>query len=141
MMTMNVKRLASLLIVAYLVFLGQTVSAKAADIEIEIFYLPHRPAMNVVQKVEKVASEFNNITIRKYDFEDPKNKRPVEKYHLVDHMPIAVFINGKNRFTVNGHDLRLRNFPKGDSFIPLFSGEWDYADLRTILTELAGENK
>ena len=134
-----IKKIPVLLILLGAVLFWRTTPAQAAAIEMEIFYLPHRPAMNVVDKVEKVAGEFSNVTIRKYDFEDPDSRRLVEKYQLTGHMPVAVFINGKNRFTVKGHEMTLQNFPKGDSFVPMFSGEWDYSDLKAILTNLSGE--
>ena len=135
----SIKNILGLLALLCLSFGWQTAPARAADIEMEIFYLPHKPALNVVAKVEKLAAEFANVTIRKYNFDDPDSKRPVEKYRLTEHIPVAIFINGKDRFIVNGHELRLRNFPKGDSFVPTFSGEWDYPDLRAILTGLSGE--
>ena len=116
----------------------QVVPALAGAVEMEIFYLPHRPAIAVVEKVEQVAAEFNNITIKKYSFQDPDAEKLLEKYGITEHMPVAVFINGKNSFTVNGRSLKFRNFPKGDAFVPTFAGEWDYSDLRTVLTELAG---
>jgi hypothetical protein len=137
----SIKKILGVMVLFCLTFGWLTASARAADIEMEIFYLPHRPALNVVDKVEKLAAEFANVTIRKYNFDDPGSKRLVEKYRLSEHMPVAIFINGKDRFSVNGHELRLHNFPKGDSFVPTFSGEWDYPDLRAILTGLSGEKK
>lgn len=136
-----VKTLPGLLALLGLFVFFQTSPAQAAAIEIDIFYLPHPPAMTVVGKVEQMAGEFANVTVRKYSFDDPKSRKMVEKYHLTDHMPVAVFINGKDSFTVDGRSVRLRNFPKGDSFVPMFAGEWDYADLRAILAGLAGEGR
>ena len=137
----NIKNILGVMALLYLTLGWQTATAQAADIEMEIFYLPHRPALNVVDKVEKLAADFSNVIIRKYNFDDPDSEKLVEKYRLTEHMPVAIFINGKDRFTVNRHELRLRNFPKGDSFVPTFSGEWDYSDLKAILTSLSGEKK
>ena len=138
---LSIKNILGVLVLFCLALGLQTAPAQAPDIEMEIFYLPHRPALNVVDKVEKLVADFANVIIRKYNFDDPDSEKLVEKYRLTEHMPVAIFINGKDRFTVNGHDLRLRNFPKGDSFVPTFSGEWDYPDLRAILTNLSGEEK
>jgi hypothetical protein len=137
----TIKQILSLMVLLCLAFAWKTVPALAGDTEMEIFYLPHRPAMNVVGKVVNLAAKFTNVTVRKYSFDDPASKRLVEKYQLTEHMPVAIFINGKDRFVVNGHELRLRNFPKGDSFVPTLSGEWDYPDLTAILTSLSGEQK
>ena len=116
----------------------QSPSAYADDIQMEIFYLPHGPAQAVVSEVEKVAAEFKNIAINKYSFEDPVTEKLLKKYNLTDHMPVAIFINGQNSFTVNGQKISLRNFTKGNAFVPMFAGEWDYADLRVILQEISG---
>jgi hypothetical protein len=112
--------------------------ACGADMQMEIFYLPHRPAQEVVSKVEKVAAEFNNIDIKKYSFDDPDADKLLKKYNLHEHMPVAIFINGQNNFTVKGQKISLRNFPKGDAFVPMFAGVWDYGDLRIILKEISG---
>ena len=130
--------LPSLAFLAFLLPL-QGNPAFASDIMMEIFYLPHRPAMEVVAEIEQAAAEFHKVTVRKYSFEDDNSRELVKKYDLTSHMPVAVFINGKDTFTVNGTALRFRNFPKGNNFVPMFAGEWDYADLKSVLTELARE--
>jgi hypothetical protein len=119
-------------------FLFWQAAAARAAIEVEIFYLPHRPAIVVVDKVAQVAAEFKDVVLKKYSFEDRVAVKLLKKYKMTDHMPVAIFINGRDSFTVNGRSLRLINFPKGDAFVPMFAGEWDYPDLRAILKELAG---
>lgn len=120
------------------IFALRTQSVCASDIQIEIFYLPHRPALEVVSKVEKVVADFDNIVIKKYNFEDPDTDKLLKKYDLAGHTPVAIFINGQNNFTVKGQEISLRNFPKGDAFVPMFAGSWDYSDLHIILQEMNG---
>lgn len=100
---------------------------------IEIFYLPHRPAEAIVEKVEPIIAKFPNYTVKKYDVTDPASKPKITGYNLVNHTPITIFINGKNTFTVDGKQISLFNFPKGDAFIPTFEGGWSYDDLEKIL--------
>ena len=130
-------RIGSLLMVSLAAF--PVLPVTAAGINLEIFYLPHRPAMVVVDKVEQVAKEFADVTIHKYSFDDPKNHTLLEKYKLTGHIPVAIFINGENNFTVKGRVIHFRNFPKGDAFVPTLAGEWDYDDLRALLRNMAGE--
>ena len=113
-------------------------AASDTDIRMEIFYLPHPPALAVVSEVEIIAAEFKDVTITKYSFENPDVAKLLKKYNLTDHMPVAIFINGQNDFTVNGQKIGLRNFPKGNTFVPTFAGAWDYSDLRIIMQELSG---
>ncbi len=125
-----------LLVFAIFFQTGQTL---ASDTLIDIFFLPHRPALEVVNEVEKVMAQFSNIEIKKYSFEDPAAKSLVKKYKLKGHTPVAIFINGQNTFVVKGGKISLKNFPKGNSFVPMFAGKWNYEDLQSILQRITGE--
>jgi len=106
----------------------------AGPTELEIFFLPHQPAVKVADLVEKIARQYPDVRIHRYNFDDEASQELVQKYNLTGHLPVAIFINGKNRFTVNGQTIKLRNFPKSDTFIPSFGGEWDYPDLKAVLS-------
>lgn len=137
-MTSRPNILIACLLLLFLSTALPTTPARAGAIIMEIFYLPHGPAMKVVAEIEKIGAEFKQVTISKYSFEDPGSRDLIRKYQLTEHTPVAVFINGANSFTVGDRSLRLRNFPKGDAFVPMFAGEWDYDDLRAILVGMAG---
>jgi hypothetical protein len=116
---------------------GGPASSYAAESNlIEIFYLPHAPAEAAVKKVEDVAAEFPKFKVMKYNFDDPHSDAKINEYGLKEHMPVAIFIGGKNDFEINGKKVILSNFPHGDSFIPGFEGNWTYDDLRHILQTL-----
>ena len=100
---------------------------------VEIFHLPHAPAVAVVKKVEEVLKKYPNYTVKKYDFDDPANDKVVAEHNLSGHIPVAIFIGGKNTFTVDGKEMTFENFPKSDNFIPGFGGSWDYADVEKVL--------
>lgn len=100
---------------------------------VEIFYLPHPPAEAIVKKVEPIIAEFPKFEVREYSFDDPNAKGVIDKYHLTEHMPIVIFIGGKDTFEVGGKKIELKNFPKGDAFAPSFEGGWSYEDLKTVL--------
>jgi len=103
---------------------------------IEIFYLPHPPALAVVNKVEPIIAEFPGFEVIKYNFDDPTSKDKVAKYNLVNHYPVAIFIGGENSFTIDGKTVSLLNFPQGDAFVPSYEGGWTYEDLKRILNSL-----
>lgn len=102
---------------------------------VEIFYLPHAPAREVVKKVEPILTQYPDYEVKEYDLFDAKNKDIIAQHNLTEHLPVAIFIDGKTDFTVNGQTITLKNFPKSDSFIPSFAGNWDYGDLQTILND------
>jgi len=130
----GVKLTAVLLILMAVACTSGPSSAGETEVLVEIFYLPHRPAEAVVGDVEGIAGRFKGVTVREYNFEDPKSRKQLENYGLREHMPVAIFINGKNEFTVGGKKITLRNFPKGNSFVPMFEGSWTYKDIEAILT-------
>jgi len=111
---------------------NQTIEKKL----IEIFYLPHQPALEIVDEVEPIIAEFPNFKVIKYNFDDPASKDKIVAYKLTNHYPVAIFIGGKNSFIVDGKTVSLLNFPQGDAFIPSFEGEWTYEDLKKILNSL-----
>ncbi|MGD9809327.1 MAG: hypothetical protein AB7E76_03285 [Deferribacterales bacterium] len=116
-----------------------SLTAFAAPVNIEIFFLPHRPAVAVVEKIEQALTGLDYITIKKYSFDDKAAKKLIDKYNLHDHMPVAVFINGSDTHKANGKDITFRNFPKGDAFVPSFEGVWSYSDIRHVAERIHGE--
>lgn len=100
---------------------------------IEIFFLPHPPAQAIVDQVKTVLSKYPQFTVVEYDLTDTNNSAKIAEYNLVDHTPIAIFINGTNSFTIEGRNISLTNFPQGDAFVPTLEGTWNYSDLDKIL--------
>jgi hypothetical protein len=113
-------------------------SAFADAVLVEVFYLPHRPAEAVVQKIDQTLAGIDGLLMKKYSFEDPSAGKLIKKYKLFNHMPVAVFINGKDTHTVDGIEVVFRNFPKGDAFVPTFEGGWSYGDLRKTAEKISG---
>lgn len=133
---MNIKHLIFGLLFA--LFTAST--GQAATNTVEIFYLPHPPAMAVVRDVENVIKKYSNIMVKKYNFDDPEVRDLLEKYQLKNHTPVAIFINGKHEFKIGSKKVVFENFPKGDAFVPTFEGNWSYKDLDTVLKNLSGKN-
>ncbi len=111
-------------------------SYRANPQTVEIFYLPHPPAEAIVRKVEPIIAEFPKFTVKEFSFDDPQAKSLIDKYNLTEHMPIAIFIDGKDVFTLGDKSIELKNFPKDDAFAPSYEGGWSYENLRAILKTL-----
>lgn len=108
--------------------------AKNNNVKVDIFYLPHAPAEAVISKVDKVLANYKGLDVRKLNFEDAQNSDLIKQYGIVEHMPVAIFINGKNKFKIGNREVVFRNFPAGDTFTPMgLGGNWNYQDLDTIL--------
>ena len=109
-------------------------TAMAASGVVEIFYLPHPPAEAVVKDVEAVLKKHDQFKVAKYSFDDPESKKILAKYNLREHMPVVIFINGQNEFTLGKRKVTFKNFPKGNAFVPMFEGNWSYRDLDGVLS-------
>jgi hypothetical protein len=110
------------------------VPAMAASGVVEIFYLPHPPAEAVVKDVEAVVKKHDQFKVAKYSFEDPRSKKLLARYNLREHMPVVIFIDGQNEFTLGKRKVTFKNFPKGNAFVPMFEGNWSYRDLDGVLS-------
>jgi hypothetical protein len=123
------------LLISLFAVMGLTPAIATSDV-VEIFYLPHPPAEAVVKDVEAVLKKYSQFKVDKYSFEDPKGREPVLKYKLREHMPVVIFINGKNEFILGNKKVIFKNFPKGNAFVPMFEGNWSYQDLDSILSSI-----
>jgi len=104
------------------------------QMRVDIFYLPHPPAEAIVTKVDAILQKFPMVKVNKYNFLDPKNTQRLKAHNLKEHTPVAIFINDKNSFTIDGRTIEFRNFPKGDAFVPTLEGSWTYKDLEEVIT-------
>ena len=102
---------------------------------VEIFHLPHAPAVAVVEQAKEIIKKYPEYVIKEYDFDNESSSSKVAEYGLEGHMPVAIFIGGINTFTIDGAQISFQNFPKGDSFIPGFEGPWGYDDLERVLSD------
>jgi hypothetical protein len=113
--------------------LTKTTAKNVTQVRVDIYYLPHPPAMKIMKKAEAVLGKFPAVKISEYDFTDPKNAKRIEAHGLTGHSPIVILINDKSTFTIEGKPVEFKNFPKGDAFIPSLEGSWTFDDLEKAL--------
>jgi len=119
-------------IVSLFAILGLT-RAMAASNLVEIFYLPHPPAEAVVKDIEGIIRKYSRFKVEKYSFEDSRSRKLLSKYNIREHMPVVIFVNGKSEFVIGNKKVIFKNFPKGNTFVPTFEGNWSYQDFESIL--------
>ncbi len=133
-------------ILAILIFGVFLISSCSNDsngkVVVEVFYLPHPPAEAVVANIDKIVSSQRLVEERKISFDDSSSQSLIKKYKLEGHIPVAIFINGRDRFTIDGRKIIFRNFPKDNSFAPMgLGGNWSYKDFQKALQqELKADN-
>lgn len=105
---------------------------------IEILYMNHGPVQPVLKELRKQFSPIeNDIIVKWYDFE--KDIEFKEKKGIDSHLPIAIWVDNSNTIDVNGSQIKLIGFPKGQG--PEFArGSWEISDLINAIKKAIGTN-
>lgn len=106
-------------------------------VTVEIIHLNHAPILPTVQEVEAILAEYGDrVTWQTYDFDTDAGKAFAEDHGLIDHTPIAIFVNGEMEVEVNGRSVKFYSFPQGAGVGNLVTeGVWTLADLRAVLDQ------
>ena len=103
-------------------------------VQVEIISLDHAPIRPAVQEVINMTAEFGDkVAVQRYDFDTPEGAAFAEDHNLTEHTPIAIFVNGKTEFEVNGRSVTFFSFPQGTGTSMVAEGEWTMADLQAVL--------
>jgi hypothetical protein len=127
-----------LIIAVMLAAVSFAVISPASTAVVEIFYLPHPPAEAVVRDVEAALHGIKGVEVRKYSFEAAESRKQMARYSIREHTPVMIFINGRNDFVIGNRKIVLKNFPKGNAFVPNFEGNWSYQDIGEIMRSVTG---
>jgi hypothetical protein len=105
-------------------------------VQVEIISLDHAPIRPAVQEVlDVVAGYGDKVTVQSYDFDTPEGVAFAEEHGLMEHTPIAVFVNGEMEFELDGRPVKFYSFPQGAGTGMVAEGVWTMDDLRAILNQ------
>ena len=103
---------------------------------VEIISLDHAPIRPAVQEVLGVVAEYGDkVTVQSYDFDTPEGAAFAETQGLMEHTPLAIFVNGEMEFEVDGRPVKFHSFPQGAGTGMVAEGIWTMADLRAVLDQ------
>ena len=108
----------------------------SGPVQIEIISLDHAPIRPAAQEVMAVAAEYGDkVIVQSYNFDTPEGAAFAEERGLTEHTPIAIFVNGKIEFELNGRPVIFHSFPQngGTGMVP--DGQWTMDDLRAVLDQ------
>ncbi len=116
---------------------ANTGSAKAT--EVVVLALNHPPVRAVMSDVDGALAEFGpRVKVRRLDFESKEGEDFADEKGLTGHVPIAIFVDGSSKATVNGRAVTFVGFPKGRGPLPAAEGDWTLEELRSALSQRAG---
>jgi hypothetical protein len=105
-------------------------------VQVEIISLDHSPIRPAVQEVKDVAAEYGDkVTVQSYNFDTPEGAAFAQEHDLTEHTPIAIFVNGKMEFELDGRPVKFHSFPQNGGTDMVAEGQWTMADLRAVLDQ------
>jgi hypothetical protein len=132
------KIILSCLVVLALFSVPFTVFA-AKEVKVEVLYMNHGPLQSSLDQIKQVFSKYGTkIEVSWYDFETKEGEQFMAKKGVNQHVPLVIWMDGKNAIPVNGKEIKFVGFPTG-SGPAFFQGKWTMEDLRSALDQITSK--
>jgi hypothetical protein len=118
------------------VLLSISLSALAAPkVSVEILYMNHGPLQSTLKEIDNICTQYKDkITVFRYDFDSPEGERFMSQKGIHQHIPLMIWIAGKNSVSIKGKEISFSGFPSGAG-PESFQGKWKMDDLRAALNQ------
>jgi hypothetical protein len=116
---------------------GFSVSGAAADpLHIDVLYLNHGPLQPTLEQMRAAFSSFGDkIKVNWHDFESEEGAVFKAQKGIKTHVPLQIWLNGKDTLAIGGKEVRFLGFPTGAG-PGFFQGQWSLHDLRQAIEAL-----
>jgi hypothetical protein len=112
----------------------------AGAVSVDIIALNHPPLRPVLAEVDQLLTPYGaKVHVTHYDFDTPEGANFAQKMGLSGHIPLVIFVNGKDTFTLNGRKVSFESFPQGQGTGMVADGAWTTADLDTVLKQATAQ--
>jgi hypothetical protein len=119
-------------------FLGLNVDA-AAPTKVEVLYMNHGPLQETLGKMKTLFSGFGDkLSVSWHDFDSKDGEQFMASKGIKQHTPLVIWIDGKQKCTVNAKEITFAGFPTG-SGPAFFQGKWTLDDLKAALDQAVGK--
>ena len=96
----------------------------------------HGPLQSTQKEIDNIFAQHKyKITVSRYDFDSPDGERFKTKKGINQHVPLMIWIAGKNTVSIKGKEILFSGFPTG-SGPEFFQGKWTMEDLRAALNQV-----
>jgi hypothetical protein len=121
--------------IAFVLVFASWPAVATPKVSVEILYLNHGPLRSTLQEINDICSHYKDkIIVSRYDFDSPAGERFKNKKGINQHVPLMIWIDGKNAVTINGKEIKFSGFPTG-SGPAFFQGKWTMKDFRQALDQ------
>jgi len=126
------------IVFCFIVFVGISISLMvfaAQKVSMEILYMNHGPLQSTLKEIDTICAQYKDkITVSRYDFDSPEGERFMAQKGIHQHIPLMIWIAGKNTVSIKGKEILFSGFPTG-SGPEFFQGKWKMDDLRAALNQ------
>jgi hypothetical protein len=117
------------------------VVALAADskpVRVEVLYMNHGPLKPTLQKMADTFARFKgSVEVSWHDFESADGEKFMAAKGIKNHVPLMIWIGGKETLPVDGTPVTFTGFPSG-SGPAMFQGKWSIDLLAKALSQATG---
>ena len=111
----------------------------APPVSVEILFMNHGPLQLTLKGVRELCNGYGKaLTVSWHDFESPEGEKFMARKGVHQHVPLVIWIDGKETVKVNGKEIQFTGFPTG-SGPPSFQGKWNLDDLHGALDQATGK--
>jgi hypothetical protein len=117
---------------------GFSVSCLAADpLHIDVLYMNHGPLQPTLEQMRTAFNRFGEkIQVAWHDFESEEGAAFMAQKGIKAHVPLQIWLDGKDTLTLDGKEVRFFGFPTGAG-PGIFQGQWSLNDLDKAIEVLA----
>ena len=88
--------------------------AAPGAVSVEIIAFSHPPLRPVLAEVGQLLATYGDrVHVTHYDFDTPEGAAFAKKKGLSGHIPLVIFVNGKDTFALNRRTVTFQSFPQG----------------------------
>ncbi len=133
------KKILIILMLSLSLFLPMNVRA-VATVEVDVLYMNHGPLQPTLEKLKILFAHYGKaINPRWHDFESQEGEKFMASKGLRRHVPLMIWINGKETVQVEGAPCTFSGFPSG-SGPEFFQGKWTLDSLTKALDQAIGQH-
>jgi hypothetical protein len=126
---------------ALCLFFIPAVALPAQPVSVEILYMNHGPLQSTLKEIRALCGRYGKaLTVAWYDFESPEGEKFMAKKGIHEHVPLAIWIDGKTTVKVKGKEVQFAGFPTGAG-PAFFQGKWTTDDLSGAFDLATGKNR
>jgi hypothetical protein len=99
--------------------------AKASGpVVVDVLFMNHGPLRPTLDQLKDLFAKYGDkLSVRWHDFESQEGETFMAKMGITSHVPLVIWINGKDSMDIDGTSCTFSGFPSG-SGPATFQGKW-----------------